>query len=94
MWGWFLDSQWKVTLPWWRRVDAWFKGLFDYDVDADVIAQAYDINFWRANLVDWNSKNYDTWSISKLILDRYDCQWNTDNDKPQCWMPVVVEYDK
>ena len=94
MWGGFIDAFNKVTFPWWRKFDAWIKGIFNYDVTADILAQAYDINFWRANLVDWWSSTYDTGLVSEVIKNKYGCKWNVNEDPVYCWMPIVVEYDR
>ncbi len=95
MGGWYLDSNWKVTLPWWRKFEPGLKWLFNLDnIDASVIAQAYDINFWRANLVNFWHTDYDTGLVAPIILNKYNCQWNINYDPDICYMPIVVEYDR
>ena len=94
--GWWFVNSWYVMFPWGIKVLAnsnrwyfWFS-----DIKADIVAQAYDINFFRANLVDIISNTYNTWNISKIILDKYSCNWDKNVDPPMCWMPVVVEYER
>jgi hypothetical protein len=89
-----LDINGKVVLPGGKRFEPDLVGLFNVDIKASVIAQAYDINFWRANLVPFGYTTYDTGLVADLILYKYNCQGDTTIDPSICYMPIVVEYDK
>jgi hypothetical protein len=92
-WG-FIDSLWNVTFPWWKKIDWSAKGVLGINLESQYISQAYDINFWRANLVDWGSDLYDTWLVSEYIKNKYSCKGNINVDPIQCYSPIVVQYEK
>ncbi len=85
--GWFLDNDWKVTLPWGKKVlpDDNVFGIFK----AEDVSQAFDINFWRASLL--NGSSYNTWDISPIILNKYSCQGDKNIDPSPCRTSIVIE---
>jgi len=82
-----LDNNWKITLPGGKKL------LPDENIfwvfKGEYVSQAFDINFWRASLLNWS--NYDTWNISPLILNKYNCQGDKNIDPSPCRTSIVIE---
>ncbi len=87
LWGGFLDIDWKVTLPWGKKLapDDNIFGIFK----AEDVSQAFDINFWRSSLL--NGTTYDTGNISPIILNKYNCQGDKNIDPSPCRTSIVIE---
>lgn len=91
-WWWFVKDD-KVVLPLWKTVAKDDTSIFFIWVNAEDIAQAYDLNFWRATLVG-NNGLYNTDALSDYIKDNYSCDGNVLTSDPICIKSVVLEYEQ
>ena len=88
-WWWTQDKNLKFTILWWRKIN---NNDNIFWVDGYMVAQAYDINFWRTSLLNSDEKTYSTWDISDIIYNKYHCSWNKDNDSNDiCSASIIIE---
>lgn len=88
VWWWIVDADWKYTLLWWKKFN---RNDFVFWYDADLVAQSFDMRFWRDSLLS-RSWTYITWNISQIIQNKYNCTWNKSNDSSElCYSSVIIE---
>ncbi len=89
IWWWEQDNDLKFTIVWWKKVSN-SKTIFWKR--AHIVAQAYDLNFWRTSILKSDDKTYNTWDISQIIYSKYNCTWNIDNDNSKlCSASLIIE---
>lgn len=88
IWGWFWDN---VIMPWWFKVPSQLRWIFDLDIKAEDISQAYDLLFCRSPYS--LNRNYDTNIISNYVKEKFWCVWDLLLDNKYCYLPIVLEYD-
>ncbi len=88
IWGGLQNSNSRYLLPQGKYVSSDFHGLGL--IPAAVIAQAYDMKFWRNSFLKDNG-TYSTGNLSSIIYNKYHCTWNKNNDSsPLCYTTIVI----
>lgn len=89
IWGWSQDKNLKFTILWWKKINS-NKNIFANE--GYIVAQSYDINFWRTSLLNSDNKTYNTWDLSNIIYNKYDCTWNKNTDKYDiCSSSIIIQ---
>lgn len=91
LWGWILIDD-IVTFPWSKQIKAELLNVFQSNIKAEYISQAFDMNFWRGSFS--NDMIYQTWNLSKIIYETFGCTWNPKKDNKLCLKPIILEYER